>query len=139
MRDKISGDDAFLLYDTYGFPIDLTSLILKEKGLDYDHKKFENFLEKQKIRSKSDQTKSVDDWIIINNSSNTTFIGYDHFNSKSKILKYRLVEDKNGKILYQIVFDKTPFYAEGGGQIGDSGFFKLHSSKSEKFFDSKYV
>ena len=132
-EDKISGDDAFLLYDTYGFPIDLTSLILKEKGLDYDHKKFEKLLEKQKIRSKSDQTKSVDDWIIINNSSNTTFIGYDHFNSKSKILKYRLVEYKNGKILYQIVFDKTPFYAEGGGQIGDSGFFKLDSSKSEKF------
>ena len=138
-EDEISGDDAFLLYDTYGFPIDLTSLILKEKGLNYDHIKFEKLLKKQKIRSKSDQIKSVDDWIIVNDFSSTEFIGYDYFNSKSKISKYRSVKEKNGKILYQIVFNKTPFYAEGGGQIGDSGFFTTDSSKSKKFDISNTV
>ena len=138
-EDEISGDDAFLLYDTYGFPIDLTSLILKEKGLNYDHIKFEKLLKKQKIRSKSDQIKSVDDWIIVNDFSSTEFIGYDYFNSKSKISKYRSVKEKNGKILYQIVFNKTPFYAEGGGQIGDSGFFTTGSSKSKKFDISNTV
>ena len=137
--DKISGNDAFLLYDTYGFPIDLTSLLLKEKGLDYDQKKFNTLLNQQKQRSKSEQVQSSDDWNVIKKTNQTEFVGYDHTHSMSQISKFREVKDKNGKISYHVVFDKTPFYYEGGGQIGDSGYFNLKSSKFEKFFISNTI
>ena len=137
--DKISGNDAFLLYDTYGFPIDLTSLLLKEKGLDYDQKKFNSLLNQQKQRSKSEQLQSSEDWNVIKKTNQTEFVGYDQEHSMSQISKFREVKDKNGKISYHVVFDKTPFYSEGGGQIGDSGYFNLKSSIVEKFFISNTI
>ena len=137
--NNISGDDAFLLYDTYGFPIDLTTLLLKEKGLDYDQNKFNLLLNKQKKRSKSEQIQSAKDWIVLKNTNHTEFVGYDRLHSVSQISKFREVKDKNGKRLFHIVFAKTPFYSEGGGQIGDSGYFNLQSLKNEKFFISNTV
>jgi alanyl-tRNA synthetase len=119
--DTLSGKTVFELYDTFGFPFDLTSLMASENGILVDETGFKTELNNQKSRSRKDGKVSTKDWIEVNPSnSNTEFIGYDHTFCECKILRYREVESKN-KIYFQVVLDKTPFYAEGGGQVGDSG------------------
>ena len=115
----IPGTEAFELYDTYGFPLDLTSLIADEKGFTVDEVTFETEMQKQKDRSKADAEKETGDWIIVDDGE-TQFIGYEHLEAEVKILKYRKVLHKENE-LYQVVLDKTPFYAEMGGQVGDTG------------------
>ena len=125
----ISGEKAFELYDTFGFPVDLTSLILNEKGLKLDIKGFEKQLENQKHRSRAASEKSFDDWVVLINDPVQEFIGYDSLESKIKLVKYRkVISSKDGE-LYQLVFNLTPFYAESGGQVGDKGY--LESSNGD--------
>ena len=120
----ISGDKAFELYDTYGFPVDLTALILSEKGYELDQKGFQSELEKQRNRSRVASQISTGDWIAVNKVETEGFIGYDHLTSKVKIAKYRNIKSAKDGEIYQLVFDKTPFYAEGGGQVGDKGYLE---------------
>ena len=121
------GKVAFELYDTYGFPVDLTRLILKEKGMDLDIKGFENAMKIQRERSRDDAALYSGDWRIIREINDTVFTGYDNTGDEILITRYRKVKVK-GKEIYHLVFDRTPFYAESGGQTGDSGFIR---SKSE--------
>lgn len=119
-KGTIKGDFAFELYDTYGFPIDLTDLLAREKGISVDMAGFQTELEKQKARSRAATAIDTEDWVELLPATDTEFIGYDTLSCEARILKYRKVTAK-GKELFQIVLDKTPFYAESGGQVGDTG------------------
>jgi len=121
---EVSGEKAFELYDTYGFPIDLTALILKENNLSLDEAGFKAEMEKQKNRSRSASESSTDDWTEVLNYKDPKFIGYDLLESEVKIIKYRKVNSKKEGTLYQFVLDATPFYPEGGGQVGDKGYLE---------------
>ncbi|MFZ9956299.1 MAG: alanine--tRNA ligase [Flavobacteriales bacterium] len=123
----IEGSFAFELFDTYGFPIDLTDLLAREKGLTVDMKGFQAELEKQKERSRSASAVETDDWISVN-AGEGKFVGYDQLEATSKILRYRKVKTK-GKELVQVELGETPFYAEGGGQVGDRGFLEVGGEK----------
>ena len=126
----ISGEDAFELYDTYGFPIDLTQLIARENGWQVDLTGFEKALAEQKSRSRKDAVSSAGDWIIINDSDRSEFVGYDKLEVPNvNIIKYRRVENKQG-VQYQIVLDRTPFYAESGGQVGDTGWLWINQNSA---------
>lgn len=130
-REKrvISGLDAFTLYDTYGFPIDLTELIAKEHGFAVDLKEFERELKKQKERSRNATSKEEGDWVEIAPFTSTEFLGYTETTVKqARITRYRKVKVK-GKESFHLIFDKTPFYAESGGQIGDSGHIEFASGE----------
>ncbi len=116
----IDGKVAFELYDTFGFPLDLTSLIARESGLSVDKKGFDTAMQEQKNRSKADAVKETGDWIIVKESDSVEFVGYDNLTQTSTILRYRIIKQK-GKDKIQVVLDKTPFYAESGGQVGDIG------------------
>ena len=131
----LSGKDAFTLYDTYGFPLDLTELILRENGMTLDQKEFDSKMEKQKNRARNAAAVETGDWIIVE-PGDQTFVGYDMTNTPTKILRYRKVKQK-GKEFYQLILSKTPFYAEMGGQVGDRG--KLISAAGEEIeiFDTK--
>ncbi len=122
----IDGDFAFELYDTFGFPIDLTDLMAREKGLTVDMEGFNKALEEQKNRSRAATAVDTGDWIVVNPSNDTEFVGYDLTEIETDILKYRKVSAK-GKDQYQIVLRQTPFYAESGGQVGDKGRLEDHS------------
>ena len=120
----IAGEDAFILYDTFGFPIDLTELIAKENGYNVDLKGFEQELQKQKERSRNATAKEEGDWVEVAPYEATVFTGYDNYREEGvKILKYRTVKTKN-KEIFQLVFNRSPFYAESGGQVGDSGYIE---------------
>ena len=118
--NSISGTDAFALYDTYGFPFDLTELILREHSLTVSKSEFDAAMAQQKDRSRSAAAVETQDWNDIFNTTQTQFIGYDTLESEVRIAKYRTVKQK-GKEQFHLVFDKTPFYAESGGQVGDMG------------------
>jgi alanyl-tRNA synthetase len=120
-KNIIDGAFAFELFDTYGFPIDLTQLLASEKGMTVDMEGFQKGLEVQKQRSRAAAAVETDDWVeLIKTDKPTEFVGYDSLSCESKILKYRNVKSK-GKSYYQIVLEQTPFYAESGGQMGDTG------------------
>ena len=125
----ISGSDAFELYDTFGFPIDLTALILKENGLNYNEEEFINLLDTQKNRSKAAHVNSNEEWVSVLDSNETEFIGYDNLRANIRILKYRKSITKNGDKIFQLVFDSTPFYPQGGGQVGDKGHLILDKNE----------
>ena len=119
--DTIDGAKAFELYDTFGFPIDLTALILREKGYLLDEAGFETAMQAQKARSRAASETSKDDWKVLIPGNVETFEGYDHVTNEVKITRVRKIESKKDGTLYQIVLDHTPFYPEGGGQVGDKG------------------
>ncbi|MCI5082528.1 MAG: alanine--tRNA ligase, partial [Saprospiraceae bacterium] len=130
IKDKtVSGQDAFELYDTYGFPIDLTRLIAEEKGYSIDEKGFETALNEQKERSRADAQKEVGDWTNLVSGEEVEFVGYDDLVVEgAKAIKYRTVKVKK-KDQYQIVLNQTPFYAESGGQVGDTGLLWFGEEK----------
>ncbi len=119
--NEVSGVKVFELYDTFGFPKDLTALILKEKGYSYNEDEFESELQKQKARSRAASEVSTEDWSVLIPGNIETFVGYDQTENNVKITRIRKVDSKKDGILYQIVLDATPFYPEGGGQVGDKG------------------
>jgi alanyl-tRNA synthetase len=132
---QLDGKAVFELYDTYGFPLDLTSLIARENELEVDEAGFQQELQIQKDRSRAATSIETDDWQQVNPDVTTQFIGYDDKTASVKLIKYRKVSQK-GKAFYQLVLDQTPFYAEGGGQIGDSGVLQ-NGSESIHIFDTK--
>ena len=134
---EISGKKAFELYDTYGFPIDLTALILSEKGFTLDEKGFEEELQKQKNRSRAASETSTEDWTILLNDKKEEFIGYDNLEANIKITKYRKVTSKKDGEMYQLVFNLTPFYPEGGGQVGDKGYLEDKNGDVNYIIDTK--
>lgn len=127
---EVPGAKAFELYDTFGFPKDLTALILKEKGMTYNELEFETELEKQKKRSRAASEVSTEDWSVLIPGNVETFVGYDQTENEVKITRIRKVDSKKDGILYQIVLDNTPFYPEGGGQVGDKGTLVCSASGS---------
>ena len=130
----LSGDDAFVLYDTYGFPLDLTALILSEHGCGLDEEGFNVAMEAQRARARNAAALDTEDWVILREGE-TTFWGYDYTECDTEILRYRKVKQKN-KEYYQVVLSSTPFYAEMGGQVGDSGYLTDGTTKYE-VFDTK--
>ncbi|WP_289024604.1 alanine--tRNA ligase [uncultured Salegentibacter sp.] len=132
----VSGEKAFELYDTFGFPIDLTALILRERGFDLDQKEFEIQLKKQKDRSRAATQVTAGDWEELNPVNAEAFVGYDHLETETQIARYRKVESKKGT-LFQIVLTQTPFYPEGGGQVGDKGFLVDDENNKINITDTK--
>ena len=133
-EEVIDGAKAFELYDTFGFPIDLTGLILSENGRSIDMEGFDAEMKKQKDRARAASVVETEDWITLFDTD-TEFLGYDQLSVEVKISQYRKVKQK-GKSFYQLVFDKTPFYAEGGGQVGDKGTISANG-KSISIFNTK--
>ena len=133
----ISGEKAFELYDTFGFPIDLTALILHEKGYDLDEKGFELELQKQKDRSRAAAQVTAGDWQVIVNNSEEKFIGYDHSIADVKLTRYRKVDSKKDGQIFQLVFNQSPFYPEGGGQAGEKGYLEAINGDVTYLIDTK--
>ncbi len=134
---EVSGKKAFELYDTFGFPIDLTALILSEQGFTLDKKTFKEELQKQKERSRSASKIDTDDWVILYEDDEAEFIGFDTLSSNVKITRYRKVSSKKDGDMYQLVFNLTPFYPEGGGQVGDKGYLKTPNGNVIYIIDTK--
>jgi alanyl-tRNA synthetase len=132
----VSGQKAFELYDTFGFPIDLTALILRERGYDLDEAGFDKAMLEQKTRSRAASEISTEDWVILEEGNNETFVGYDQVQNEVKITRFRKTDSKKDGILYQIVLNNTPFYPEGGGQVGDKGIL-IAANESIEIIDTK--
>lgn len=133
----ITGEKAFELYDTYGFPKDLTSLILREKGYVLDETGFEAEMKKQKERSRAASEVSTQDWVILASDVEEEFVGYDTLEANVKLTRYRKVTSKKDGELYQLVFNITPFYPEGGGQVGDKGYVESPNGDVTYVLDTK--
>ncbi len=131
----LRGDICFELYDTFGFPFDLTALIARERGFTVDEQGFQQEMAKQKSRSKADAAKETGDWTVLREDQKTEFIGYDQLEATARLVKYRKIKQKN-KELYQLVLDQTPFYAESGGQVGDTGLIET-GTESVAVMDTK--
>ena len=134
---EVSGKKAFELFDTYGFPIDLTALILSEKGMTLNENDFNSELEKQKTRSRAAAVVETDDWVILEEDPEEEFIGYDTLEANVKITRYRKVSSKKEGNFYQLVFNMTPFYPEGGGQVGDKGYIEISNGNVIYIVDTK--
>ena len=134
---EISGKKVFELYDTFGFPIDLTALILRERGFTLNEKEFEGELQKQKDRSRAATKVETGDWIVIEEDDIEEFVGYDTLETPVRITRYRKVESKKDGEMYQLVFNLTPFYPEGGGQVGDKGYLKAPDGAVTYIIDTK--
>ena len=134
---QLSGVKAFELYDTYGFPKDLTALILSEKGLTLDEAGFEENLQKQKERSRAAAQVKAGDWVVLREDEEEEFIGYDTLEAVVRLVKYRKVESQKDGTHYQLVFNTTPFYAEGGGQVGDKGTLQSANGELVYILDTK--
>ncbi|WP_069660493.1 alanine--tRNA ligase [Arcticibacter eurypsychrophilus] len=132
----VEGNFAFELYDTFGFPIDLTDLMARENGMTVDMEGFSKALEAQKARSRAATVVDTSDWIIVNQGDSNEFLGYDQANSPAWILKYRKISAK-GKEQFQLVLDRTPFYAESGGQVGDTGVLVAEDGQQILITDTK--
>ena len=133
----IEGSRAFELYDTYGFPLDLTQLIAREKGYEVDEKGFDVEMKKQKERSRSASATETSDWVVLREDDTEEFIGYDNLEADVKLNRYRKVVSKKDGDQYQLVFNKTPFYPEGGGQIGDKGSIEAPNGDVVYVIDTK--
>ena len=133
----ISGKKAFEMYDTFGFPKDLTALILRERGLDLDETEFESELEKQKERSRSATKVETGDWVVLTEDDVQEFIGYDYLETNVKIARYRKTKTKKHGEFFQVVFNLTPFYPEGGGQEGDKGYLESSHGDLVYIIDTK--
>jgi len=133
---EVLGAKVFELYDTFGFPKDLTALILKEKGFSYNEEEFEVELQKQKARSRAASEVSTEDWKVLIPGNVETFVGYDKTDNEVKITRIRKVDSKKDGVLYQIVLDNTPFYPEGGGQVGDKGTL-VSANETIEIIDTK--
>ena len=133
---EVSGEKAFELYDTFGFPIDLTALILRERGFSLDEAGFDKAMQEQKSRSRAASEVSTDDWKILVDGNIESFVGYDQTENEVKITRIRKVDSKKDGVLYQIVLDATPFYPEGGGQVGDKGTL-VSANESIEIIDTK--
>ena len=132
----LDGHDAFVLYDTYGFPLDLTALILTEQGLSVDEAGFDKAMQEQKERARNAAAIDAGDWQVVNDGSAVRFVGYDTLECTTEILRYREVKQKNATF-YQVVLSETPFYAEMGGQVGDKGFLIAADGTKYEVFDTK--
>ena len=135
-KTVLDGHDAFVLYDTYGFPLDLTALILTEQGLSVDEAGFDKAMQEQKERARNAAAIDAGDWQIVNEGSAVRFVGYDALECTTEILRYREVKQKNATF-YQVVLSETPFYAEMGGQVGDKGFLIAADGTKYDVFDTK--
>ena len=133
----ISGKKAFEMYDTFGFPKDLTALILRERGLDLDETEFESELQKQKERSRSATKVETGDWVVLTEDDVQEFIGYDYLETNVKIARYRKTKTKKHGEFFQVVFNLTPFYPEGGGQDGDKGYLESSHGDLVYIIDTK--
>ena len=134
---QLSGSKAFELYDTYGFPKDLTALILSERGMTLDEASFEEHLQKQKERSRAAAQVKAGDWVVLRDEEEEEFIGYDTLEAVVRLVKYRKVESQKDGTLYQLVFNTTPFYPEGGGQVGDRGTLQSANGEITYIIDTK--
>lgn len=132
----IPGPSAFELYDTYGFPLDLTSLIARENGYSIDEEGFKSSMEQQKARSRAATAQETGDWVYLAPPVSNLFVGYDRDSCTASVVRYRQVTAKN-KTIFQLVLNQTPFYAESGGQVGDTGYLVLSSGEKIRVFDTK--
>ncbi len=134
---SLQGDQVFELYDTYGFPLDLTALIAREKGFEVDEAGFEKAMATQKERSRAASSSSAEDWTVVNDGAAEDFVGYDHLEHKVQLLRYRKINSVKSGEQFQLVLNATPFYPEGGGQVGDSGLLLDSNGETISVIDTK--
>ncbi|MGB2342132.1 MAG: alanine--tRNA ligase [Flavobacteriaceae bacterium] len=133
----LQGEQVFELYDTYGFPLDLTALIAREKGYELDEQGFEKAMKEQKARSRAASSSSAEDWTEVNNLPIDGFIGYDHLEAQVKLVRYRKIMSAKSGNQFQLVLNTTPFYSEGGGQVGDTGLLVDSKGNKVNILDTK--
>ena len=133
----LQGEQVFELYDTYGFPLDLTALIAREKGYELDEQGFEKAMKEQKARSRAASSSSAEDWTEVNNLPIDGFIGYDHLEAQVKLVRYRKIKSAKSGNQFQLVLNTTPFYSEGGGQVGDTGLLVDSKGNKVNILDTK--
>jgi len=134
---SLQGDQVFELYDTYGFPLDLTALIAREKGFEVDEAGFEKAMATQKERSRVASSSSAEDWTVVKDGAAEDFVGYDHLEHKVQLLRYRKINSVKSGEQFQLVLNATPFYPEGGGQVGDSGLLLDSNGETISVIDTK--